>query len=113
MVPGRELSRGVAKTWTGGCAVSVESGVDAGSCASTNGVTIVRSTFACSICTEVTTRAARCGWASGAAPAAPAIGVKPEEVMATLEKLGELKTKGILTQEEFDAKKAELLKKLV
>jgi Short C-terminal domain len=34
-------------------------------------------------------------------------------VMATLEKLGELKVKGILTQEEFDAKKAELLKKLV
>ena len=32
---------------------------------------------------------------------------------ATLEKLGELKAKGILTQEEFDAKKAELLKKLV
>ena len=32
--------------------------------------------------------------------------------MATLEKLGELKAKGILTQEEFDAKKAELLKKL-
>lgn len=40
-------------------------------------------------------------------------GVKPEEVMATLEKLGDLKTKGILTQAEFDAKKAELLKKLV
>ncbi len=40
-------------------------------------------------------------------------GVKPEDVMATLEKLGELKTKGILTQDEFDAKKAELLKKLV
>ena len=53
------------------------------------------------------------GLQGGAAPAAPAIGVKPEEVMATLEKLGELKTKGILTQEEFDAKKAELLKKLV
>ena len=50
--------------------------------------------------------------AAGAAAAAPA-GVKPEDVMATLEKLGELKTKGILTQEEFDAKKAELLKKLV
>ena len=49
-----------------------------------------------------------------AAPvAAAAAGVKPEDVMATLEKLGELKTKGILTQEEFDAKKAELLKKLV
>ena len=40
-------------------------------------------------------------------------GVKAEEVMATLEKLGELKAKGILTQDEFDAKKAELLKKLV
>ena len=55
----------------------------------------------------------------GGAPAAPApaaaapVGVRPEDVMATLEKLGELKAKGILTQEEFDAKKAELLKKLV
>ena len=46
------------------------------------------------------------------AAAAP-VGVKPEDIMATLEKLGDLKTKGILTQEEFDAKKAELLKKLV
>ena len=49
-----------------------------------------------------------------AAPAAAAqAGMKPEDVMATLEKLAELKGKGILTQEEFDAKKAELLKKLV
>jgi len=52
-----------------------------------------------------------------AAPAAAAVaaasGVKPEDVMATLEKLGELKSKGILTQEEFDAKKSELLKKLI
>jgi membrane protease subunit (stomatin/prohibitin family) len=50
-----------------------------------------------------------------AAPAAAqaAVGMKPEDVMATLEKLAELKGKGILTQEEFDAKKAELLKKLV
>jgi membrane protease subunit (stomatin/prohibitin family) len=48
-----------------------------------------------------------------AASAAAVAGVKPEDVMATLEKLGELKAKGILTQEEFDAKKAELLKKLV
>ncbi len=50
-----------------------------------------------------------------AAPAAAqaAVGVKPEDVMATLEKLADLKGKGILTQEEFDAKKAELLKKLV
>jgi membrane protease subunit (stomatin/prohibitin family) len=46
------------------------------------------------------------------AAAAAAGSVRPDEVMATLEKLGELKAKGILTQEEFDAKKAELLKKL-
>ena len=46
-------------------------------------------------------------------PSAAAQPVRPDDVMATLEKLGELKTKGILTQEEFDAKKAELLKKLV
>jgi hypothetical protein len=32
--------------------------------------------------------------------------------MATLEKLGELKARGILTDEEFSAKKAELLQKL-
>ena len=54
----------------------------------------------------------------GTAPAAGAaatatVGVKPEDVMATLEKLGELKSKGILTDDEFNAKKAELLKKLV
>jgi membrane protease subunit (stomatin/prohibitin family) len=56
-----------------------------------------------------------------AAPGAPAAaagagsptGVKAEDVMSTLERLGEMKTKGILTQEEFDTKKAELLKKLV
>jgi membrane protease subunit (stomatin/prohibitin family) len=52
--------------------------------------------------------------AAASAAAAPAVapGVKPEEIMALLEKLGELKTKGILTDEEFTAKKAELLKKL-
>ena len=44
----------------------------------------------------------------------PAVAVvSASDVMTTLEKLGELKTKGILTQEEFDAKKVELLKKLV
>jgi membrane protease subunit (stomatin/prohibitin family) len=48
-----------------------------------------------------------------AGSAASAATVRPEDVMATLEKLGELKAKGILTQQEFDAKKAELLKKLV
>jgi len=50
--------------------------------------------------------------AQAAAAAAPAA-MKPDEVMATLEKLAELKTKGILTEDEFSAKKAELLKKLV
>jgi membrane protease subunit (stomatin/prohibitin family) len=49
----------------------------------------------------------------GASQQAAAGAVKPDEVMATLEKLGDLKAKGILTEEEFAAKKAELLKKLV
>jgi len=53
------------------------------------------------------------GAATQAAAAAAAAPIKPDDVMATLEKLGDLKAKGILTQEEFDAKKAELLKKLV
>ena len=55
------------------------------------------------------------GAAAGAAPAAAAApaGVRPDEVMATLEKLAELKSKGILTEDEFNTKKAELLKKLV
>ena len=51
--------------------------------------------------------------AANQAAAAAASAIKPDDVMATLEKLGDLKAKGILTQEEFDAKKAELLKKLV
>jgi len=50
--------------------------------------------------------------AAAAAATAPAA-MKPDEVMATLEKLAELKAKGILTEDEFSAKKAELLKKLV
>ena len=59
---------------------------------------------------------------SAAAPGAPAAaagaaaassgGVRPEDVMATLERLADMKTKGILTAEEFDAKKVEQLKKL-
>ena len=54
------------------------------------------------------------GAAAAAAQASQANApVRADDVMATLEKLGELKAKGILTQEEFDAKKAELLKKLV
>ncbi len=50
------------------------------------------------------------GAGAAAAPAAP---VRPEDVTATIEKLHELVGKGILTQAEFDAKKAELLRKLV
>ena len=53
------------------------------------------------------------GQGLGGAAAAGSAGIKPDEIMATLEKLGELKAKGILTDEEFAAKKAELLKKLV
>ena len=51
--------------------------------------------------------------AAAAAGAAAPAGIKPEEIMATLEKLADLKGKGILTEDEFAAKKAELLKKLV
>jgi len=53
------------------------------------------------------------GGAAAASAAAVGAGLKPDEIMATLEKLADLKAKGILTAEEFDAKKAELLKKLV
>jgi membrane protease subunit (stomatin/prohibitin family) len=49
------------------------------------------------------------GLATAAAPAPESA----QSIMETLEKLGDLKAKGIVTQEEFDAKKAELLKKLV
>ena len=53
------------------------------------------------------------GVAAAAAAAAAPVGLKPDEVMATIEKLAELKARGILTEDEFTAKKAELLKKLV
>ncbi|MBN9204963.1 SPFH domain-containing protein [Methylibium petroleiphilum] len=52
------------------------------------------------------------GGGAAAASAAPAA-IAPDQVMATIEKLADLKAKGILTDEEFAAKKAELLKKLV
>jgi membrane protease subunit (stomatin/prohibitin family) len=45
-------------------------------------------------------------------PGAPAPALTAETVMATIEKLGQLKDKGILTQEEFDASKSDLLKKI-
>ena len=50
--------------------------------------------------------------APAAGAAAAAAGVKADDVVAMLEKLADLKAKGIVTQEEFDAKKIELLKKL-
>ena len=54
--------------------------------------------------------------AAGVVPAAAAATVPAaqgaDDIMGLLEKLGELKAKGILTEEEFSAKKAELLKKL-
>ncbi|HLL19392.1 MAG TPA: SPFH domain-containing protein, partial [Rubrivivax sp.] len=53
------------------------------------------------------------GAGASAAAAAAAAGLRPDEVMATLEKLADLKAKGILTDDEFATKKAELLKKLV
>ncbi|HEX5801419.1 MAG TPA: SPFH domain-containing protein [Azospira sp.] len=49
---------------------------------------------------------------SAPVPAAAAAAVSADEVVATLEKLHALVGKGILTQAEFDAKKAELLGKL-
>jgi membrane protease subunit (stomatin/prohibitin family) len=49
----------------------------------------------------------------GAGMQSTTVAIKPDEVIATLEKLGELLSKGVLTQLEFDAKKTELLKKLV
>lgn len=51
------------------------------------------------------------GIASAAAGAKPAA-TTAADVTSAIEKLHELMTKGILTQEEFDAKKNELLKKL-
>jgi len=51
------------------------------------------------------------GAPGGAAPAA-APGGSVDDIMATLEKLHGLVGKGILSQQEFDTKKAELLKKL-
>jgi membrane protease subunit (stomatin/prohibitin family) len=55
------------------------------------------------------TMAAGIAGASAAKPAPEAAA----DVTATIEKLHELMTKGILNQDEFDAKKAELLKKIV
>jgi membrane protease subunit (stomatin/prohibitin family) len=45
-------------------------------------------------------------------PGQAAAAVPTDEVMATLEKLHGLMTKGVISSEEFETKKAELLKKL-
>jgi len=50
--------------------------------------------------------------AAPAAAAATVAAISADEVVATLEKLHGLVEKGILSQSEFDAKKAELLRKL-
>ncbi|WP_431104171.1 SPFH domain-containing protein [Roseateles noduli] len=51
--------------------------------------------------------------AQAAAPVQPQpVSASADEVLLLLEKLGDLKAKGILTDEEFATKKAELLKKL-
>jgi membrane protease subunit (stomatin/prohibitin family) len=51
--------------------------------------------------------------AAAANAAGASAALRPDKVMATIEKLAALKDKGILTAEEFAAKKTELLKKLV
>jgi hypothetical protein len=49
-----------------------------------------------------------------AAPPAPAAPAAPtgDDIIAQVRKLGELRDMGLLTQAEFDAKKAELLQRL-
>jgi len=71
---------------------------------------------------QAMTQAMQPGLAPAAAPFAPAtapapaaaaaVAVSADEVVATLEKLHGLVGKGILSQAEFDTKKAELLGKL-
>jgi hypothetical protein len=46
-----------------------------------------------------------------AVPAEPA-GPTAEEITSTIERLAELRASGAITAEEFEAKKAELLKRL-
>lgn len=49
---------------------------------------------------------------ASAMPAPPGSFTSSADVIAALEKLGDLKSKGILTEDEFNAKKAELLSRL-
>ncbi len=50
--------------------------------------------------------------ATAAQPASPSSGADSSSVLALIEQLGQLKEKGLLTDEEFAAKKGELLKRL-
>jgi hypothetical protein len=50
--------------------------------------------------------------ASETSGADPSVAVDGAEIIATIERLAQLKDKGILTEEEFAAKKAELLGRL-
>jgi hypothetical protein len=49
---------------------------------------------------------------SGANAQRPVTGESREQILSTLKQLGELKTAGVLTDSEFEAKKKELLAKL-
>jgi hypothetical protein len=60
--------------------------------------------------TPIATAADDRAGASSAAASPPAAG--ESDVLAALERLGELKQRGILSDEEFAAKKAELLRRL-
>ena len=85
-------------------AVSPVSGVD--------GATGTASGAAGVVCASTGSASISTGRAAKAQPAAPAASISADDVVATLEKLHGLVGKGILSQAEFDAKKAELLQKL-
>jgi hypothetical protein len=46
------------------------------------------------------------------AAAAPSVALGGDEILRTIEKLADLRQKGVLTEEEFAAKKSELLARL-
>ncbi|KQQ26128.1 hypothetical protein ASF53_21245 [Methylobacterium sp. Leaf123] len=56
--------------------------------------------------------AAPAGAPSGAAPSGPPSGAGPTDILSILERLADLHKKGVLTEGEFSAKKAELLARL-
>jgi uncharacterized membrane protein YdbT with pleckstrin-like domain len=58
----------------------------------------------------------RAGWTAGAAPAAPPAAAAPARPAATvpeqIQQLADLRDRGLLTAEEFEAKKAQLLERM-